>query len=92
MNSTNWYDGLHSISQCKWLIFCQIPNAYEYKLAGNWAVYTLQLGQHETSTTQKRFFEHLQFWFRTTYLLWFAFYVFLAAISAVCCQINIFQK
>jgi len=32
--------------------------------AGNLAVYTLQLGQHEISITQKRFFEHLQFWFR----------------------------
>jgi len=45
---------------------------------------TIQLGQHETSITQKRFFEHLQFWFRTAYLLWFDFYVFLAAVSAVC--------
>jgi hypothetical protein len=47
-------------------------------------IHTLKLGQHETSITQKRFFEHLQFWFRTAYLLWFAFYVILAAVSAVC--------
>jgi len=41
---------------------------------------------------EKRFFEHLQFWFRTANFQWFAFYVFRAAVPDVYGHINIFQK